>query len=383
MWRSILNGADAALAARTIDAIADRLRDAEPLGADLATGSAGLALFFAYLYEHTGRVVDFEASDRHLEHAVAHTGDVDSLRLLDGLVGVAWVIEHIAGDLQDETDPIAAVDAALIQALESWQGPFDLSMGLAGFGLYALERWPRATARTIADAVGAQLLDRLDEGRWATAPEHTHSDNLALAPSGYVDFGVAHGAFGPIGLLSALAARTGDGRLSSAASGATAWIADHLLGPDQVSRLPFWLPLGAGPIAPARLAWCYGDAGPAATLLAAAEVAGEPSWRQLALDLADAGARRSIENSGCSGVGLCHGAAGIAHIYNRLGQRTGERRFLDVARRWFEHLIDLDFNGDDFMNGAAGAGLALLAAISDVEPEWDRVLLMSIEPTPE
>jgi hypothetical protein len=30
-----------------------------------------------------------------------------------------------------------------------------------------------------------------------------------------------------------------------------------------------------------------------------------------------------------------------------------------------------------FLTGAAGVGLALLAAISDVEPEWDRVLLLS------
>jgi hypothetical protein len=30
--------------------------------------------------------------------------------------------------------------------------------------------------------------------------------------------------------------------------------------------------------------------------------------------------------------------------------------------------------------GAAGVGLALLAAVSDVEPAWDRLLLASIPP---
>ena len=30
-----------------------------------------------------------------------------------------------------------------------------------------------------------------------------------------------------------------------------------------------------------------------------------------------------------------------------------------------------------FLTGAAGIGLALLAAITPVEPEWDRVLLLS------
>jgi hypothetical protein len=30
-----------------------------------------------------------------------------------------------------------------------------------------------------------------------------------------------------------------------------------------------------------------------------------------------------------------------------------------------------------FLTGAAGIGLALLAALTPVEPEWDRVLLLS------
>ena len=33
-----------------------------------------------------------------------------------------------------------------------------------------------------------------------------------------------------------------------------------------------------------------------------------------------------------------------------------------------------------FLTGAAGIALALLAAVSDVEPAWDRVLLVSIPP---
>ncbi|MCG8461087.1 MAG: hypothetical protein MI919_32790, partial [Holophagales bacterium] len=33
-----------------------------------------------------------------------------------------------------------------------------------------------------------------------------------------------------------------------------------------------------------------------------------------------------------------------------------------------------------FLEGAAGAGLGLLGAISPVEPDWDRVLMTSIRP---
>jgi hypothetical protein len=32
-----------------------------------------------------------------------------------------------------------------------------------------------------------------------------------------------------------------------------------------------------------------------------------------------------------------------------------------------------------FLNGAAGIGLALLSATSDVAPDWDQVLLIDVE----
>ena len=35
-----------------------------------------------------------------------------------------------------------------------------------------------------------------------------------------------------------------------------------------------------------------------------------------------------------------------------------------------------------FLEGVAGVGLALLGAVSDVEPAWDRVLLTSLPPPP-
>jgi hypothetical protein len=33
-----------------------------------------------------------------------------------------------------------------------------------------------------------------------------------------------------------------------------------------------------------------------------------------------------------------------------------------------------------FLTGAAGIGLALLASVTSVEPEWDRLLLVAIPP---
>jgi hypothetical protein len=103
--------------------------------------------------------------------------------------------------------------------------------------------------------------------------------------------------------------------------------------------------------------------------------------------------------------GLCHGAAGLAHIYNRIYCASGEPLFADAARRWFERTLEMRKPGlgvagyqswgpkagaprgemewlDDgsFLTGAIGIALALLGGIAPLEPNWDRLLLTSVPP---
>jgi hypothetical protein len=98
-------------------------------------------------------------------------------------------------------------------------------------------------------------------------------------------------------------------------------------------------------------------------------------------------------------AGLCHGAAGLGHLFNRLYQATGHPELLVVARSWLERALamrsldrgvggfvawgpdaqgELDWRNDpSLLNGAAGVALALLAATTPIEPAWDRFLLLS------
>jgi hypothetical protein len=78
-------------------------------------------------------------------------------------------------------------------------------------------------------------------------------------------------------------------------------------------------------------------------------------------------------------------------------QATGEDWLADAARAWFARALDMrqpngvgGFLGytpsaeapwrpeTGLLTGAAGIGLALLAACTSVEPEWDRVLLLDV-----
>lgn len=126
------------------------------------------------------------------------------------------------------------------------------------------------------------------------------------------------------------------------------------------------------------------------------DAVGEVPWDREALAFARRTAGRGFADSGPVDPGLRQGAAGIAHLCNRLFQATGEEPCADAARGGFSRLLETrrpdegiggfkvqipDRRGrpvctDDpgFLNGAAGIGLALLAAVSSVEPAWDRLL---------
>ncbi|HYL06388.1 MAG TPA: lanthionine synthetase LanC family protein, partial [Thermoanaerobaculia bacterium] len=121
---------------------------------------------------------------------------------------------------------------------------------------------------------------------------------------------------------------------------------------------------------------------------------------RVAVDLALASAERPIATSGVRDAGLCHGSAGLAHLFNRCYQATGEPRLAEASRRWFEHALDFQLPGQGFagyrafwfqpdtlegswrdeagmLEGVAGIGLALLAGLGDFEPAWDRVMMLS------
>jgi hypothetical protein len=149
--------------------------------------------------------------------------------------------------------------------------------------------------------------------------------------------------------------------------------------------------------------WCSGDLGVALALLGAARATRQRDWEKEALVVARAAAARDPATCGVFDTGLCHGSAGVAHLLNRLHQATGEALFAEAARAWLRRLLGQREPGGlggffvaqgrdptrltkqrvpGLLMGAAGIALVLLAAASDIEPEWDRVLLTSVRGQP-
>lgn len=415
-WSPILEGEAAGRAAAAITAVAEAL-GASPLsarnsGPSLAGGEAGAALFFEYLDRARPGNSYGEIAQQRLERAIDDLSSSSQIPgLYSGFTGVSWVVEHLLDGSAEEDDPNEDVDAILLDLLRQtpWMLPYDLITGLAGYGVYALERLPRPSAVACLELVVERLAETAEPRpgglTWFTPPRLIPEPNLASYPRGYENLGVAHGTPGVIALLARICASgVAAEQARSLLRGAVSWLLAQKLPAGERSVFPYAI----GPeveTRPARTAWCYGDPGIAVALFSAGRAAGEPVWEREALALAHTIARRPPEICGVNDAGLCHGAAGLGHLLNRLYQVTEDPEILAAAHAWFGRALgywepgrgiggflswsppDDDFDrlvwNEDagFLSGSAGVALALLAATSGVDPAWDRALLIS--PLPE
>jgi Lanthionine synthetase C-like protein. len=138
--------------------IAEALLDEAPLPAR----SAAKALLFAQLHGTTGEQGWRQAAVRHLNIAIARADELCSTKqwgLHGGLAGLGWAVEVVSRMLGVCDDLNGDSDAALLRELERgrWQGSFDAGSGLAGIGIYFLERKHEAGIRLVIDHLESQL----------------------------------------------------------------------------------------------------------------------------------------------------------------------------------------------------------------------------------
>jgi hypothetical protein len=416
-WRPALSGEQTDRALAVIDRLTspDRGRHAAaPHDASLASGSAGMAVCYATLASVTADDDAGRLATDYLDAAARMlAAEPLTTSLYSGFPGIAWaacLIDRLVGSAgQDpDTDRGAAIDEALAAALRrypSW-GPYDLIDGLAGLGAYALARWPRPAARTCLDRIIETLAGRAcsdaDGVYWWTAPGLMPGPRAQAYPDGGVDLGVAHGIAGVLPLL-ARAHRLGvqTAAVGPLLDGAVEWLLAHLVAAPYGRTTPGFVAPASEPL-PARSAWCYGDPGVAAALLLAARDMNEPAWLDAGTELALSAARRPPDQAGVTDGGVCHGTAGLAHMFSRLHQLTGEPELAEAALFWLERTLwlcetwlcaappdgpgagpsepaaeRLASRDAGLLEGPAGIALVLLAACRDAEPAWDQMLLVS------
>ncbi len=411
-WTPLLEGPDFSVAREWIAAIGDALTEMPPPDYSLAGGDSGTALFLARAEEAGLGARYGEASRARFERAAEALSEAElDFTLYSGFTGAAFANQLVhahglatgRGVENLEEDPNEEIDAALEELLgaESWHGHFDLVSGLAGFGAYASLRLsypsgPRILERVVA-LLGAEAVAVPGGKAWLT-PTPYLPPWRGQGAEGF-DLGVAHGLGGVIGVLVTAVNSGVAGSLSKA-------LLEGALGALEAaarSSPPGTLPSmgGNAPVGtePARSGWCYGAVGMAPVLVGAGRALNEPRLEAWGLRLAREALEIPFEKSGVRDACLCHGALGNALIYQRLWALSGDPRLRQGAIDWFRKGFAMRgpagarFGGvtqwnaqltpaaDDpcpgLLMGAAGVGLALLAATTDAPPDWDRFLLVS------
>jgi hypothetical protein len=394
-WTPVLNGCQRERAFRIAGTIAEDLRQrfdarrgAPEHEAWSLAGWSGAALFFAYYGLATDDQDALEFAARLVEEALEAALGVASLaRLFDGLTGVAWTLAHVDGWLLDasDNDPNLAIEAALLEAVSTvpWSGEYDLLAGLVGVGVYAVERLPRPLAGELLTSVVDRLAELSEQDPthplWWSPAGSLPAQLRRTFPGGAWNLGLAHGLPGVIGLLAKSHA-AGVVSAGPLLDRSVEWLFDQRLPANAGSVLPA---LCAPYLAPRRspLAWCYGDPGASIALFVAARHAGPTDWETAALSVAEAAAARSLTDNSVEERSICHGSAGLAHIFNRLYQATENASMRRATEAWLLTTMDACQPyvppDPDLLMGSPGIGLVLLAAATTVEPRWDRVLLMS------
>jgi lantibiotic modifying enzyme len=234
----------------------------------------------------------------------------------------------------------------------------------------------------------------------------------ARAPNGYFNLGVSHGVPGLLVVLARIAhAGIASDKARRLVDRGVEWLLKQRRNDTPAHWFPSWITDDAPPDNGGGLHWCYGGLGIGAALATIGQLLQSSHWTEAALEiLRSAASVRMMDEAGINDAGLCHGASGCAHIFNRAFQITGEPALAEAARHWFDVVLDLRKPGCGlggyevwstpqgttidpsspegiapidwvtearWLTGASGIGLALLAAVSPLEPHWDRLLAIS------
>lgn len=401
---------DGALRERVIHSIAEiaaALR--EPLGADAPVSVLmGRSLFFLHHGLATGADKDIATAVTFVEAAAAALATKPlSAALYGGVAGVAWLLSHgerlgVSGWGFDLTE----LDALLLDHLRAEDGRpqhFDLVSGVVGLGVYFLERAAQAAGddgvHLAVQRLEASAARETTGATWLAAPRFVGPTARSEYPQGRYDLGLAHGTAGVTAFLAlAVAAGVAPAGTPTLLAESVRWLQSTRHGSEAPSDFGAVLPIGAARPAPGcRAAWCYGDPGVAAALWHAGRALNDAALVEDALAVATRAACRSVEHAGVVDASLCHGAAGLAHIYAVIGGNDRRSPLAAAARRWVAvtyaqrmpgsgvagyHYVrgaePASMRGDvSFLTGVAGIGLTLTFAAHGGDRSWDRLLLLS------
>ncbi len=404
-WNQIFIKQDKIKIQNKIHEIADILYKQEDDILSLMGGIAGKSLFHFYYSRAFNNEQCGDKAIENINHIFNKISEGFSYHTFaGGLAGIGWLIEFLEqNDFLDcnANETIGELDKHLFKIMiaEIKSGHFDYLHGAGGIALYFLKR-KNLLKR---DAFLSEFVNILDEMsikednicKWVSDVEVDENKYEKV-----YNLSLSHGITSIISILSKIySLDINKEKTKTLLNGAVNYLLSNQQDLEKYSSyFPSTIALKDHRGNQSRLAWCYGDLGISLALWNASQAMQNNIWEQKAIEiLLHSSKRRNLQENRVFDAGLCHGTSGNAHIYNRMYFNTGIEEFKEAAVYWYNETLKMArfedslsgykvFRAEEyggrieefgFLEGIAGIGLSLLAAISDINPVWDEALLIS------
>lgn len=402
-WPMLANEAQASQIRQLLDGVAHRLtqepvKDTDP---SLAGGAPGISIFLQNYQQSVNADFDSESHNNALwQHIYQYIAEHPlNPSLYCGYAGLAWGVDYLqrnnpqVSQVEDYNEELDEVILGVLDC-DSWKGEYETVLGLNGLAFYGLSRLTLGQGSLIAQKAIAHLvkLAQIDEhgAYWPSAVNSRYRNQSVSGEQ--VNLGLAHGVTGVIAvLLRAVEQAVLLEQTRPLLLDACRW----LLAQKNPNSATCYFSINNQLQTGSRLGWCYGDLANAYVLYKAGMVLADETIIDAALEIALNSCNRDINNSGVVDASICHGSAGLMFMYQRLYYYSGDDCFEQAAQYWLQQTLDFatkskGISGFRYVIGAdgslseqlgllegfSGIGLALMAAITPVEPNWDDIFLL-------
>ncbi|GAB3836146.1 lanthionine synthetase C family protein [Kribbella italica] len=301
---------------------------------------------------------------------------------------------------------IAVHEAARRDGRPTTAAVVDVIGGLSGIGRYLLHRRSDVLPEVLSSLV--TLLEPVEVGGVKVPGWWYDGTTKTMVGEGFergqLNFGLAHGVPGPLGVLSLAWSQ---GVRVPGQDVAIAAMADWLVEWREIDAYgPYWTGYvnldyyarrdRSRQPKPARASWCYGAPGIARALELAATALERPDLNAAGLEAVKSLLARPVDDWAVTDDMLCHGWAGLLHMFAGLDRRQpgavgpvvdeiAERLVSSYdptapfGYRYYQPMADLWLDLPGLMEGATGIALALDSYARDADPitGWDSLLLLS------
>ncbi len=417
-WKSVCSGEQADRAIAVASSVADRLRRLSGNHAIISTRGtqwrvnpfdlAVMAVLYQFLYYTRGDWEHEFFAEKFFSAAIFHTVSCRSGALSKGLsqLGLLALMLHDgpnrhkrfleSTDLQISSECFLRSkkirDLSAVTNID--QSDYDVVSGLSGMMRYLIARRSAGSIENVL-VHSVDTLIKLVRFPGPFLPQKLTnflSDRVA-DESGLINCGLAHGMPGVLASLSIarIEGVDADG-LCETIDMLACWLQSLAVKSEDSIRWPYKVPRNQDFREMSHDGWCYGGPGVLRSIWLAGKALSCADHKSFAI----MGIEKLLSNPRIldseNGATLCHGLAGRLLIALRFCNETSVPSMYSISlidRLLEEFRSEYKFGfrepdlGDNlvddpsFVTGASGVALALLAATTNREPMWDRLMMVS------